>query len=278
MFFDLFEESEILGKRLYTFLQDVYENKARYCVVLASRNYARRVWPKHEIQSAFNRAVREKSEYLLVVRLDRAKIDGLPSDLAYISASGRRVDEIATVVLGKVRPSLRKPGTLSLFGHWRFADAYDQIRSELDAESSSITLVARSAAGLIHAPVFLHALNAVSASSSKPILRVILPTPEAVVDIAANESRAIFEMQEELSETLAAIDTTAPNVQVRLVSVPPSYGGLWLSKVALYAPYFVTRGPLSAPVFVLRSDDETARLLAVLREDIQRLWDISRMA
>ena len=60
VFFDLFEQEKVWGKRLYVFLSEVYENKARYCIVLISKHYRDRVWTRHEIQSAFNRAVRER--------------------------------------------------------------------------------------------------------------------------------------------------------------------------------------------------------------------------
>lgn len=116
VFFDLFEEATILGKRLYTFLQDVYENKARYWIVPISQHYADRVWPRYEIQAAFNRAVREKGDYILPVRLDDARIDGLPSDLAYLSAKGRSVEDIANVLIQKITHEVRSGrGTVQVY-------------------------------------------------------------------------------------------------------------------------------------------------------------------
>src|SRR6266487_1932680 len=61
VFFDEYAEVTLWGRDLYTHLNDIYENAARYCVLFASKQYARKVWTNHERQSAQARAIREHS-------------------------------------------------------------------------------------------------------------------------------------------------------------------------------------------------------------------------
>ena len=51
-FFSTRRPSRFVGKDLYTHLDDVYQNAARYCVLFVSRDYARKVWTNHERESA----------------------------------------------------------------------------------------------------------------------------------------------------------------------------------------------------------------------------------
>ncbi len=105
VFYDLFEQERIWGTRLYSYLAEVYETKARYCIVLISSDYRNRVWPRHELRSAFNRAVRERREYILPVRLDDAVIEDLPQDLAYISLRTTTIQNLADLVRIKAQLS-----------------------------------------------------------------------------------------------------------------------------------------------------------------------------
>ena len=47
-FYDKFEEATLLGKDLYTHLNDVYENKALFTVVFISEHYKNKLWTNHE--------------------------------------------------------------------------------------------------------------------------------------------------------------------------------------------------------------------------------------
>jgi hypothetical protein len=42
VFYDEFEEAALWGKNLYDYLHDMYYNRARYCVLFASEDYAKR--------------------------------------------------------------------------------------------------------------------------------------------------------------------------------------------------------------------------------------------
>ena len=65
VFYDEFEKSDLWGKNLYTYLCDIYQNKARYCVVFLSQHYATKLWTNHEREASQARAFGENVEYIL---------------------------------------------------------------------------------------------------------------------------------------------------------------------------------------------------------------------
>src|SRR5437773_637467 len=69
VFYDGYEKASLWGKDLYVHLAEVYQEKAKYCMLLASREHAAKAWTSHERQNAQARALREKgNEYILPVR------------------------------------------------------------------------------------------------------------------------------------------------------------------------------------------------------------------
>ena len=78
VFYDDYEKADLWGKNLYDHLSDVYQNKAKYCVIFASKEYAAKTWTNLERQHAQARALKDKgSEYILPVRFDSTDIPGL---------------------------------------------------------------------------------------------------------------------------------------------------------------------------------------------------------
>ncbi len=64
VFYDSFEEAHLWGKDLYSYLHDVYQNKARFTVMFISEHYAKKLWTLHERKAAQVRAFREREEYI----------------------------------------------------------------------------------------------------------------------------------------------------------------------------------------------------------------------
>ena len=54
------KEAESWGLDLHKYLEKIYKESARLCVVFISEHYARKKWPKHELKSARRRALEEK--------------------------------------------------------------------------------------------------------------------------------------------------------------------------------------------------------------------------
>lgn len=102
MFYDEYAQADMWGKDLFTHLDDVYQNAARFCVLFASKNYARRVWPNHERESAQARAIREHAEYILPARFDRTRIPELRATVGYVDAAKLSPREVASLVVAKI--------------------------------------------------------------------------------------------------------------------------------------------------------------------------------
>src|SRR5437016_2356268 len=77
VFYDKYEKHILWGQDLYTYLSDIYQNKAFYCVMLLSKHYAEKLWTKHERAAAQARAISKQDVYILPVRLDATEIPGI---------------------------------------------------------------------------------------------------------------------------------------------------------------------------------------------------------
>jgi hypothetical protein len=92
-----------VGKKdLFIHLDDIYQNAARFCVLFASKNYARRVWTNHERESAQARAIRQHAEYILPARFDDTQIPGLRPTVGYVDAKKLAPEDLARLVMAKV--------------------------------------------------------------------------------------------------------------------------------------------------------------------------------
>lgn len=104
VFYDKFEEVELWGKDLYTYLDDIYQRKAKYCVMFISRAYAEKLWTNHERQSAQARAFQQSQEYILPARFDATEIPGIRPTTGYIELSQKSPEEFAYMIAKKVCP------------------------------------------------------------------------------------------------------------------------------------------------------------------------------
>lgn len=84
LFYDDYENVDLWGKDLYVHLDDVYRNRARYCVVFLSQHYSRKLWTNHERESAQARAFAEHAEYILPVKLDSTEVPGIRATTGYL--------------------------------------------------------------------------------------------------------------------------------------------------------------------------------------------------
>jgi len=103
IFYDEFEDVQMWGKDLYDYLADIYENRAIYCVMLISKSYEKKRWTNHERRNAQARAFNENREYILPIRLNDVKIPGIPDTIGYIDLRKTSVQEIADLIVQKVR-------------------------------------------------------------------------------------------------------------------------------------------------------------------------------
>jgi hypothetical protein len=102
VFYDKYEQAELWGVDLYSRLDDIYQNKARYCVIFISCHYAEKLWTNHERQSAQARAFRENETYLLPVRLDDTKIPGIRDTTGYIDLRTSSIKSLVDLTIKKL--------------------------------------------------------------------------------------------------------------------------------------------------------------------------------
>lgn len=103
IFYDGGQITNLWGKDLYQYLSDIYQNKAQYCVVFLSRDYANKLWTKHELKAMQARAFKEAEEYILPIKLDDTEIAGLLPTVAYIKSEDYSVSEISDLIYDKIR-------------------------------------------------------------------------------------------------------------------------------------------------------------------------------
>lgn len=109
VFYDKERESSLWGKNLAPMLFDVFNKKARYCVVFVSKVYKDRKWTTHEFRSALARAVDQKGvEYILPIRIDDTEIDGLSPAISYVPIRAG-VEQIVKMIIEKLEASKQPP-------------------------------------------------------------------------------------------------------------------------------------------------------------------------
>jgi formylglycine-generating enzyme required for sulfatase activity len=103
VFYDGYEKENLWGQNLYDRLSDIYRNQARYCIILASKEYSEKAWPTHERQNAQARALDEKgSQYILPVKLDDTAIPGILPTVGYLDHRVDGVSGICSAFLARV--------------------------------------------------------------------------------------------------------------------------------------------------------------------------------
>lgn len=108
VFYDEYEQINLWGKDLYTHLDDIYQNSARYCILFISKHYANKVWTNHERRSAQARAIEENEEYILPARFDDTEVPGLRHSVGYIDLQQYTPEEFADIAVRKVGKRQRK--------------------------------------------------------------------------------------------------------------------------------------------------------------------------
>ncbi len=102
VFYDKYEKATLWGKNLYDYLSDLYQHKARYCVMFLSQHYAAKVWTNLERQAAQARSFQEHQEYILPIRLDDTEIPGLLPTVDYLRWPPETAETIADIIMTKL--------------------------------------------------------------------------------------------------------------------------------------------------------------------------------
>ena len=102
VFYDRHETARMWGKDGQADFTDVFLKQARFCVMFISSHYAEKMWPNVERRAAMARAMQQKTEYLLPVRLDNADVEGLLPTINYLSYREYGAEGIVEQLLTKL--------------------------------------------------------------------------------------------------------------------------------------------------------------------------------
>lgn len=103
VFYDKYETSTLWGKDLYEHLNDVYKNKAKYCLMIISYSYRNKQWTTHERKAAQARAFSQNKEYILPLKLDDTEIPGLNETIGYVDFRASNFEEIVSLLKSKLK-------------------------------------------------------------------------------------------------------------------------------------------------------------------------------
>jgi len=103
VFIDEHHISESWGKNLNEYLGEMYAHKARFCLILISKEYVEKAYTNLERRRALDRALESKVEYILPVRLDDAWLDGLPHATAYLDLRQMTPIEVGKMMVRKIK-------------------------------------------------------------------------------------------------------------------------------------------------------------------------------
>ena len=106
-FYDDYEKGNLWGKDLYAHLSEIYLHMCRYCVIFVSKEYASKVWPNAERQSAQARAMEGKQEYILPARFDDTPVPGLLDTVGYINLNETTPQELGDLIESKIGKKIR---------------------------------------------------------------------------------------------------------------------------------------------------------------------------
>jgi hypothetical protein len=102
VFYDKYEQATLWGKNLYDYLSDLYQHKARYCVIFLSQHYATKLWTNLERQAAQARAFKANEDYILPIRLDDTEIPGILPTVDYLKWPPEGAETIAEIIITKL--------------------------------------------------------------------------------------------------------------------------------------------------------------------------------
>ncbi|MBU4209977.1 TIR domain-containing protein [Patescibacteria group bacterium] len=101
VFYDDNYELDMWGNNMVDYFKDIFENRANYCVMFISKEYANKTWPNFERQIIQAKSLFQEG-YLLPVRFDDTQIKGEVSTVKYLSIKGMKPENLGERIIKKV--------------------------------------------------------------------------------------------------------------------------------------------------------------------------------
>ncbi len=101
VYYDRFERVSLWGENLNVYLDRVFRELSRYCVLFISKEYGR-YWTRLELASALSRAIEERKAYILPARFDDTELPGLSPSISCIDLQTWLPEEFASMIAEKL--------------------------------------------------------------------------------------------------------------------------------------------------------------------------------
>ena len=107
-FYDDYQKNNLWGKNLIKYLEKVYYQDSRYCVVFISREYRDKYWTKLESEIIGERIFLQNNnnnfqQCILPVRFDDTRIPGIKDSLGVVYAQETSPQELAQMLYEKIQ-------------------------------------------------------------------------------------------------------------------------------------------------------------------------------
>ncbi|HEC92701.1 MAG TPA: TIR domain-containing protein [Candidatus Atribacteria bacterium] len=102
VFYDEFYKSDLWGKKLTKYFQDVYGPKTKFVVLLISKDYPVKDWTDFEFSIIRTEAKQRKTEFILPIKLDDTKMLGVHEDTGYLDYRKEEIKGIVNAILDKL--------------------------------------------------------------------------------------------------------------------------------------------------------------------------------
>lgn len=102
VFYDRNFESKMLGKKLTTYFQETFGDKARYVIIIISKEYPNKDWTNLELSIARDEAKKRSEEFILPLRLDDTHIIGIHDDVCFLNLREKTIEEAVEILIKKL--------------------------------------------------------------------------------------------------------------------------------------------------------------------------------
>jgi hypothetical protein len=128
-FYDNDLQHELLGEELTEYLDKVYREDSRFCVMFVSKDYVRKIWTIHERRSALARGLMDPHQpYVLPVRFDDTQVPGLRPSVGYLDLKHFTPRQLAEMLAKKVGVEVGPPKA-----GWEYQTFADVVRTNMRA-------------------------------------------------------------------------------------------------------------------------------------------------
>lgn len=102
IFYDDFMKSELWGSELPVKLGEIYGSQSRFCLMIISKAYVRKMWTNHERKYAIQKMLESHTDYILPLKIEDVIVPGLPTTIAYITLASDSINDVCKLVIQKL--------------------------------------------------------------------------------------------------------------------------------------------------------------------------------